>query len=111
MNFALFIFCTYYCIRYNTFCIFQGENGVLESPTGTGKTLSLLCSSLAWLLVKKAQLQASAQNLLMQNTEDFGSLLRGDLDKLAGMDKSNNEDWGMFVVVYIYVYKNNLKNC
>lgn len=37
-------------------CIEEGKNGLLESPTGTGKTLSLLCSSLAWLRHKKEML-------------------------------------------------------
>lgn len=58
--------------------ISQGVNGLLESPTGTGKTLCLLCSSLGWLATRKAQIQSGMQ------AGDMGMDLKNQLSSATG---------------------------
>lgn len=64
-------------------CLQTQSNGVLESPTGTGKTLSLLCASLAWLTLKKAEIQSRARTW-GEADDEFMKSLNENLEGAGG---------------------------
>lgn len=43
------------------------ENGLLESPTGTGKTLCLLCATLAWRESLKHEAKENVDKIKQEN--------------------------------------------
>lgn len=86
--------------------IFPVEKCTRENVSGTGKTLCLLCSSLGWLLVKKAQLQVQAVAGALEQPGfggQFFSKLREGLENEAGPtdpQQGANFGWVMPKIVY-----------
>ena len=55
-------------------CLDEKQYGLLESPTGTGKTLALLCASLEWLEKNRGSLQTPGTG----SDADIQALVRGE---------------------------------
>ncbi|KAK2039480.1 DNA repair helicase [Colletotrichum somersetense] len=48
----------------------NGQVGILESPTGTGKSLSLICASLTWLRNQRVEEHETSLNVNMDDFKD-----------------------------------------
>ena len=71
-------------------CLEQKKFGLLESPTGTGKTLALLCSSIAFLESFKVSGNAQAKP---DADSDIKALLRGELSSSGNYTFGRNQDY------------------
>lgn len=49
-------------------CLNAGKNGFLESPTGTGKTLCMLTSTLAWIHHQKKERKEHKKVIYLSRT-------------------------------------------
>ena len=52
-------------------CLQDGKLGIFESPTGTGKSLSLICGSLTWFLESEKANRTKLEEIVNDKSEKF----------------------------------------
>ena len=72
-------------------CIENGKFGLFESPTGTGKTLSIICGMLTWLQQHRARLK---QDKLASDAAKQQADTEAGLDDLPNWLLDDPEDPG-----------------
>lgn len=81
-------------------CLEDKKNGLLESPTGTGKTLSLLCSSLGWLTIQKQQYEDVAAKKKAELSQHAKTMNDDELMELMSKFKSNKTNDAVPKIIY-----------
>ncbi|KAF7460858.1 hypothetical protein GHT09_018831 [Marmota monax] len=71
-------------------CLQKKVNGILESPTGTGKTLCLLCTTLAWrehlrdtISARKIAERVQGERFVGQDLSSWGNATAAEGDPIA----------------------------
>ena len=72
-------------------CVRKGKHGLIESPTGTGKTLSIICAAVAAVQKSRQEYiinEANKKSVTSKKNEDTGETTAGEDEEKKSPDKA-----------------------